>query len=935
MEMVNVFVQIESFIFLLKSFSLSMIPLLLDYLIQDSFYSNKIHGYSTVYYNNGGLYEGLFKLNKRYGPGVFTNENGRQDVGLWDGLYLIRLCCPIYKGHVPKLAISEFGKVKLLKYRKLVPVCCGNKMDGKCTEILKHLHAPKQLIDNSNVLYNEYVRNENSLLFDKELYDELFFGLEDRYIDVISEQETIENLSPNPTLTEYNSTNVNLTTPNTETDYLLNNIEEEVCECEICEPEEETDKTAEELLNERRDKLKRKYLNFVRDLRCKWKTTKMRINSVLAWNNENHLIEMLRYCFRFRKMETNNVSFNVQSLLTGYRNHFNKPGKYEEICRQFLINCSENNYIEIMQFSNDFYINPDLCDSFGNTGMMFAAAKDSIKTLEILLNLGGKVDSLNDEGLTPLTMCLLRYIATLNDVNNWEKAFVGVNIKMDRDEMDVIENWCPNFSLINLINCKQQVKYNYDAQEIEEDTLKDEYLTDLTKELRAQCGSQILTSTAADECDEEINKVEKEQDYLFDFDCLKLDLFPTKGKKSKKSKKERKKKEKKRKSERRKEKSKKGKEKKSKRGKKKKVEKEPKENDELKLDEEDQTDTNEDIPKKLKILQKIENTIKTLLRFGADLNVGEVPLPPLILSIFTLNLDIIKDILKNKPTINVTTLDDNLTALHVLVSLKPPKQEYVDIIKLFLENNANPNFRCSDFHWPEEKINTFGTKPESQNKKAIKKVPGTSDSGNQINSEASSSRRVVLSQPSTDTDVFGRSSSPMSKCPLHIISLRYDYILDNDCYLNQMANLLLRYGANANAKYLGHTPLTLAILRGNTKLIETLLMNGANPNDKLDQNMGVPSTVLILKRYENLLPSDICEIIYEILYKYHVNPLKTFANEENAIDFMTKEHEIVIDKKESKKKKDKKGQKNKKKTKKQTKKQKKLKKGKTFKISVT
>lgn len=808
----------------------------------------------------------------------------------------------------------------------MVPVSYGDQIDDKATEILKYLNAPKYLIENSNLLYNEYVRHEDSLLFDKELYDELFFGQEDCYIDVISAKD-IANQTPNPTLTDHYSTNTDLTSPtNSAMDYLLNNDLQSLCECDICEPEEET-KSAEKLLNDRRNKLKAKYLNYGRD-NCKWQTTKMHIASILAWNNEPHLMQMLRYCFRCRKMETSNVSFNVQSLLAGLRNHFNKPGTYEEVCRQFLINCSENNYIEIMQFSNDYYINPDLCDSFGNTGMMFAAARDCIKTLEILLSLGGNVDSLNDEGLTPLAMCLLRYIAVLSEVNNWEKAFVGGNFKMNHDEMNFVENWSPNFSLINLINCTKHFNVNYDIEE--EDVLKEEYLADLTKELRTEQGKQA-ESTIEDV------QIEKPQDYLFDFDCLRMNLSPKKiGKdmKNRRNKKIRKdkntQKNKKTRNVKKNQEDKKQKRKDKSSKKTNKIEKVNKNKVQLINEEEDLKDRSKDVEisedelKRIKLLQAIEHTINTLLRFGADPNIGEVPLPPLLLSIFTKKLDIIAGIIKNKAAINITTLEDNLTALHVLASLKPPKQEYVDIMRLLLENNANPNYRCSDFHWHEEKVIILNVKPENNRKNVSEKSSKATTNANPTSADVEilSSKRVLLSQPSITTMSFENLSGPASKSPLHIICIRYDYILDSDNFLNQMANLLLHYGADVNAYYLGHIPLTLAMLRGNVKLMETLLMNGANPNIKLDHNMGVPSTVLVLKRYEKLLPTEICETIYEVLYKYHVNPLKTLTNKDNAIEFMIKEHEVLKDKlaNTTKGKKDKSG-------KKKQKKQKKVKKG--------
>nr|CAD7418096.1 unnamed protein product [Timema cristinae] len=64
--------------------------------------------------------KGLFADNRRFGPGVFTQPDGRQDVGLWRGPRLVRLSA-VMDG-VPRLGTSLEAKVKLLRYRTLVPI---------------------------------------------------------------------------------------------------------------------------------------------------------------------------------------------------------------------------------------------------------------------------------------------------------------------------------------------------------------------------------------------------------------------------------------------------------------------------------------------------------------------------------------------------------------------------------------------------------------------------------------------------------------------------------------------------------------------------------------------------------------------------------------------------------------------------------------------
>ncbi|CAK1602368.1 unnamed protein product [Parnassius mnemosyne] len=56
------------------------------------FYCNQMHGYGTKSYPDGRVFEGLFHSNLRWGPGVECHISVRENVGLWLGNQLIRLC---------------------------------------------------------------------------------------------------------------------------------------------------------------------------------------------------------------------------------------------------------------------------------------------------------------------------------------------------------------------------------------------------------------------------------------------------------------------------------------------------------------------------------------------------------------------------------------------------------------------------------------------------------------------------------------------------------------------------------------------------------------------------------------------------------------------------------------------------------------------------
>ncbi|KAM9385759.1 ankyrin repeat and MYND domain-containing protein 1-like [Pholidichthys leucotaenia] len=62
------------------------------------FYLNRKEGYGQQVFPDGATFDGLYHNDRRFGPGVLNYSDGRQDVGLWLGQRLVRLCSPIDVG---------------------------------------------------------------------------------------------------------------------------------------------------------------------------------------------------------------------------------------------------------------------------------------------------------------------------------------------------------------------------------------------------------------------------------------------------------------------------------------------------------------------------------------------------------------------------------------------------------------------------------------------------------------------------------------------------------------------------------------------------------------------------------------------------------------------------------------------------------------------
>uniref|UniRef100_M3ZED6 MYND-type domain-containing protein n=1 Tax=Xiphophorus maculatus TaxID=8083 RepID=M3ZED6_XIPMA len=62
------------------------------------FYLNRKEGYGHLKYPGGAIFQGLYHSDHRFGPGVFSYPDGNQDVGLWIGQRLLKLCSSLEEG---------------------------------------------------------------------------------------------------------------------------------------------------------------------------------------------------------------------------------------------------------------------------------------------------------------------------------------------------------------------------------------------------------------------------------------------------------------------------------------------------------------------------------------------------------------------------------------------------------------------------------------------------------------------------------------------------------------------------------------------------------------------------------------------------------------------------------------------------------------------
>ncbi|XP_018323806.1 uncharacterized protein LOC108736039, partial [Agrilus planipennis] len=140
------------------------------------FFANCYEGYGRIKYFNGNIFEGLFKDNKKFGPGVFTYPFGAQDVGFWAGGSLIRLCCNNSVDLIPEITRSYDGKKYIQKFKKAITFQYPPFDEAK--DILRKLNVDESdgIAERKDELYNRFLRQKCSLAFDNNKFEKMYFA---------------------------------------------------------------------------------------------------------------------------------------------------------------------------------------------------------------------------------------------------------------------------------------------------------------------------------------------------------------------------------------------------------------------------------------------------------------------------------------------------------------------------------------------------------------------------------------------------------------------------------------------------------------------------------------------------------------------------------------------------------------------------------------
>ncbi|XP_011824925.1 PREDICTED: ankyrin repeat and MYND domain-containing protein 1 isoform X5 [Mandrillus leucophaeus] len=215
-------------------------------------------------------------------------------------------------------------------------------------------------------------------------------------------------------------------------------------------------------------------------------------------------------------------------------------------------------------------------------------------------------------------------------------------------------------------------------------------------------------------------------------------------------------------------------------------------------------------------------TIKLLLRRGADPNLCRVPMQVLFLAVKAGDVDGVRLLLEHGARTDICFPPQlgTLTPLHIAAAL--PGEEGVQIVELLLHAITDVDAEASD-------------------------KDGTYKSG-KLDLLPSS---LKLSNEPGPPQAYYSMDTPLpeegGRTALHVACERED---DDKC-ARDVVQLLLSHRANPNLLWSGHSPLSLSIASGNDLVVKELLTHGADPNLPLTKGLGSALCIACDLTYEH------------------------------------------------------------------------------------
>ncbi|GFN73997.1 hypothetical protein PoB_000050300, partial [Plakobranchus ocellatus] len=349
---------------------------------QGTFYMDKKEGYGTFKFSSGDVFQGLYREDEREGPGVVTYKSSdQQDVGLWRGEKLIKLCSrspsafsisahPEFnyrpEENIIYMEDVSYASNSLPSNQTANPQNNDADASSQLAPVKNVLHPPAaldyppspDLTQKINELYSEAL-DPRSLAVDRLTFDQEFFrNLEEHAKSTASVtkkgQKTVKSQSKTAS-NNLSATSANTSPTNSQSDFSSSSI-----------------------------------------------------TKTPVWNATPAMIALQRHTLK-HGMGKFGLDLDIDAVIRLDRSKFKAKGPLECHSEELIEAAGAGDASKVETLLSSGKVHPDVADRKGHTALIGATVNWHMDVINVLLNQGANVNKLSDEGCSALSAGTIFY----------------------------------------------------------------------------------------------------------------------------------------------------------------------------------------------------------------------------------------------------------------------------------------------------------------------------------------------------------------------------------------------------------------------------------------------------------------------------------------------------------------------------------------------